>query len=491
MSTHVIVVDRRTDFKGPLGSLHLITTKEYITRPEAVKGRVVRVINLSRDYSYLGFGYYCSLLAEARGQKVIPTVRTILDLSQKSLYRFALPELEEALRRRMRRLTQPPEASFSLKVFFGHTDDRRFQDFARRLFDQFRCPMLNVHLRLKEDWSISGIEAMALDDLKPDDEARFEAALDAYTRSGWREPTVKSTPRYSLAILQNPKEALPPSSPKTIQKFIKIGETMGLDVETIEKKDYLRLAEFDALFIRETTNLDHHTYRFAKKAENEGMPVIDDPNSILKCTNKVYLAELLKANKVPVPKTVIFDRSRLGAVDQEIPFPIVLKVPDGSFSWGIFKVQNRSELEATAATLFEESDVILAQEFMYTAFDWRVGVLNRQPIFVCQYLMARKHWQIVKHGSDGRFQQGAGKTMLVEEAPPEVVDIAVKAAGLIGNGLYGVDLKQNDRGIFVIEINDNPNIDMGSEDLRLKDELYRIILREFLRRLDPRPATTP
>jgi hypothetical protein len=84
MSTHVIVVDRRTDFKGPLGSLHLITTKEYITRPEAVKGRVVRVINLSRDYSYLGFGYYCSLLAEARGQKVIPTVRTILDLSQKS-----------------------------------------------------------------------------------------------------------------------------------------------------------------------------------------------------------------------------------------------------------------------------------------------------------------------------------------------------------------------------------------------------------------------
>jgi len=79
----------------------------------------------------------------------------------------------------------------------------------------------------------------------------------------------------------------------------------------------------------------------------------------------------------------------------------------------------------------------------------------------------------------------------VEEAPPEVVDIAVKAAGLIGNGLYGVDLKQNDRGIFVIEINDNPNIDMGSEDLRLKDELYRIILREFLRRLDPRPATTP
>ena len=54
----------------------------------------------------------------------------------------------------------------------------------------------------------------------------------------------------------------------------------------MEKKDYLRLAEYDALFIREDTSLDDHTYRFSKKAEKEGMVVIDDPNSILKCTNK-------------------------------------------------------------------------------------------------------------------------------------------------------------------------------------------------------------
>ena len=41
-------------------------------------------------------------------------------------------------------------------------------------------------------------------------------------------------------------------------------------------------------------------------------------------------------------------------------------------------------------------------------------------------------------------------------------------------------------GIFVIEINDNPNIDTGVEDLRLKDELYKIVVREFIRRLDGR-----
>lgn len=490
MSTHLVVVDRKAEFKwnGKEG-IEVVSTREYLTKPEAARNRSPRVINLSRSYSYLGSGYYCSLLAEARGDRVIPTVKTILDLSRKSLYRFALPELEEVLRGRMKKLAQPPETSFSLYIFFGNADDKRFQDVARLAFDLFRAPLLKLLIRLKEDWSIGAIQPMALDDIKPDQEPLFAQALDAYTRMSWREPATKSAARYSLAILHNPKDALPPSSPKALQKFIKAGESLGLEVELIEKKDYLRLAEYDALFIRETTALDHHTYRFAQKAENEGMPVIDDPNSILKCTNKIYLAELLKANKVSTPKTVIFDRSRLEktrlpTLEQEIPYPIVLKIPDGSFSRGVFKVKTRDELEATARTLFEESDLILAQEFMYTEFDWRVGVLNRQPIFVCQYLMAKKHWQIVKHSSDGRFQQGAFKTFLVDEAPREVVDIAVKAAGLIGNGLYGVDLKQNDRGVHVIEINDNPNLDNGVEDQRLKDELYRMIMREFLRRLE-------
>jgi glutathione synthase/RimK-type ligase-like ATP-grasp enzyme len=486
VASHLIIVDRRSDFSTERPDFQVVTAREYISKPETVRNKPLRVINLSRAFRYLGSGYYCSLLAEARGLKVIPSVRTILDLSQKSIYAYALPELEELLRKRIRRMSDPPQVSFTLSVFFGTPDDARFKDFARRAFDRFRSPILRIQIRLGDGWHIHSVAPIAYDDLRADLRPAFNAALEAYAKAGWREPTAKSARRYTIAILHNPKEELPPSSPRAIQKFVKAGEALGLTVELIEKKDYLRLAEYDALFIRETTALDHHTYRFAQKAEKEGMVVIDDPNSILKCTNKVYLAELLRAHGIPAPKTVIFDRSRLASVEQEIPCPIVLKIPDGSFSRGIFKVRNQDELRAQAAALFEESDVILAQEFMYTEFDWRVGVLNRKPIYACQYLMAKKHWQIVKHGSNGRVQTGSFRTLAVEEAPPEVVETAVRAAGLIGDGLYGVDLKQNDRGVFVIEINDNPSIDMGVEDFRLKDELYKIVMREFVRRLDSR-----
>ncbi|RRN82354.1 MAG: RimK family alpha-L-glutamate ligase, partial [Acidithiobacillus ferrooxidans] len=80
----------------------------------------------------------------------------------------------------------------------------------------------------------------------------------------------------------DPREVLPPSSSRTLKHFVRIGKRLGIHVELIQRRDYGRLAEFDALFIRETTRIDHHTYEFARKAEQEGLVVIDDPDSILR-----------------------------------------------------------------------------------------------------------------------------------------------------------------------------------------------------------------
>jgi glutathione synthase/RimK-type ligase-like ATP-grasp enzyme len=216
------------------------------------------------------------------------------------------------------------------------------------------------------------------------------------------------------------------------------------------------------------------------------MVVIDDPDSILKCTNKVYLDELLRMHRIRTPKTVIVRRDNLERVDSEIPYPIVLKIPDGSFSRGVFKVSDRAELLEMAGKLFKSSDLLLAQEFLYTEFDWRVGILNKTPLFVCQYFMSGEHWQIYHHepGQGRGIREGDAKTFRVEDAPEIVVKSAAKAANLIGNGFYGVDLKQTAKGVVVIEVNDNPNIDHGVEDVVLKEELYRKIIEDFVWRLD-------
>lgn len=488
ITQHIVVVERRSDLKWVAGDHQVVTAKDYIANAESFRPNT-RVINLSRSHAYLGYGFYSSLLAEARRHRVIPTVRTMLDLSRKTAYRFALTDLDALLRKRMRKIADPPIAPFSLRLFFGEAEDRRFAALGRRVFDLFRCPILDLQVRWKDgDWLIHAIKPVSVDALKADQERRFGAALAAYTRSTWRTPREKAPPQKTIAILHNPKEAMPPSDPRALQKFARVGESLGVAVEFITKRDFEKLAEYDALFIRETTAIDHHTYRFAKRAEREGIPVIDDPTSILRCFNKVFLAELLAANKVPTPKTLVVDARNLLTVEQQIGYPVVLKIPDGSFSRGVMKAHDRAELLRISDMLFEESDVLLAQEYMYTDFDWRVGVLNRQPIFACKYRMARHHWQVIKHVGNGTVRMGSAVTMHVEDAPAAVIHTAVKAAGLIGDGLYGVDLKETSRGVFVIEVNDNPNIEHGCEDLVLKDELYRMILKDLLRRMDEAPA---
>jgi glutathione synthase/RimK-type ligase-like ATP-grasp enzyme len=252
----------------------------------------------------------------------------------------------------------------------------------------------------------------------------------------------------------------------------------------LTKRQLAELAEFDGLFIRATTSINDYTYRFARRALQEGMPVIDDPVSMIRCTNKVYLHEMMEARGVPTPPTVMLaEDDDLVRAEKLLGWPMVVKIPDGSFSRGVHKVDDFAALKALTDKLFEDTDLLLAQAFMPTEFDWRVGVLEGEPLFVCQYRMARGHWQIIKHGPNG-VREGGFRTMEIAEAPPQVIEVALKAARAIGAGLYGVDVKETPNGLAVIEVNDNPNLEHGVEDQVGKEEIWNRILQWYIKRLE-------
>lgn len=487
MAEPVVVIENSADWKGTYPALRVITARDYLSGAMENVGEDLHVVNLARSYAYLSVGYYISLLAEARGHRVIPSVRTIQDLSRKAIYTLDTEELERLAHKTAGR-AQPDVIvnGIELMIYFGQVAAPAWQDLARQLFDAFRCPVLRVELRRQGEWRISAIQAVHPQNLAAEQQASFAEAIGVYLTRRWRKPRTRARYRYDLAILHDPGEQLPPSNRKALSLMVRAGKALGVDVELITRKDYGRLAEYDALFIRETTRIDHYTYRFAKKAESEGMVVIDDPDSILRCTNKVYLAELLKAHRIPRPRTVIVSRDNVNELANELGFPLVLKIPDGSFSRGVVKAADGVELKRLSTQFFRDSDLILAQEFMYTEFDWRVGILNRRPLFVCQYFMSKQHWQIVNHGDKGAPKEGGFKTLRVEDAPTKVVRMALRAANLVGEGLYGVDLKQSGERIVVIEVNDNPNIDAGVEDAVLGEALYATLMSEFVRRIEGR-----
>lgn len=438
-----------------------------------------KIVNLCSHYDYLSKGYYVSLLAEARGLRCVPSVSDILRLNWKRNYRGHLEELNQLLQKSANLPVEEP-LSRTYTIYFGRTPVTQLEDLARRIFDLFRFPVLSLNIKAntKGAWEIKSLDPLPVGDLPPQNYEPFKEALQKYTGAAWRSKN-KKIEKHWIAILHNPQEAYPPSNKAALQKFIKIGKDMGLFVELVTKADEDALLEYDALFIRETTAINHHTYRFARKAEDEDIPCIDDTQSIIRCCNKVFQHELLMKSKIPAPLTQAIDRRAL-KTPPDLGYPAVIKIPDGSFSRGVIKVNNEEEFKKGAETLLKNSEIILIQEFLESEYDWRVGILNGRILFASQYFMAQNHWQIYNHDSKTRKNvEGDFKAVDPADVPEEVSKLALKAADLIGKGLYGVDIKMTSRGPVVIEINDNPNIDHGIEDKLAGDTLFREILQHF------------
>ena len=311
MTGWVILVDQPKDLPNADTPHKVITTSEYLARPRLFDMGRPKLVNLARSYAYQSKGYYASLLAEARGHRVVPTVETMLELREAKLYEHALPELEDELNRCARRADFQPEGELKLLVCFGIARDARFESFGRLLFDWFRCPALEVNVEPGTWLSIERVRPRNVTRLGNGEAGFLRESLHAHTRREWRDPKARTIPKYDLAVLYDPNEKMAPSSPATIKYMARIAEKLSIDVEPVTRRQLSELAEYDGLFIRETTSIDNHTYRFARRAWQEGMPVIDDPISMIRCTNKVFLMELLGQNQVTTPAPSCSPRSAI------------------------------------------------------------------------------------------------------------------------------------------------------------------------------------
>ncbi|PWB53192.1 MAG: RimK family alpha-L-glutamate ligase [Nitrosomonadales bacterium] len=481
----LIVVNNPRDWPLDIPGVAVVPARAYLTDPAYGGERFARVFNLCKTYRYQSLGYYVSLLAEARGHKPLPRASTIEDLQSQHLVRHLAEGLDELIQKSLAPIRSD---TFELSIYFGRNVASRYDSLSRQLFNLLQAPLLRAGFERRDNrWRIRSVRPIAASDIPPPHQEFAIQATTEYFMGRRTRVRKRAAPRYNLAILHDPDNPEPASNARALLKFEKAALALGMRAEFITRADFGRLAEFDALFIRDTTFVNHYTYRFSRRAAAEGLVVIDDPDSILKCNNKVYLAEILARHRIPAPRTLLVDRDNVGQIIPALSLPCVLKQPDSSFSLGVVKVESEQELHARVNALLEKSELIIAQEYLPTEFDWRVGILDRRPLFVAKYFMAPGHWQIIKHGEQKRdFVEGPTQALCVGEAPDRVVRLALKAANLIGDGFYGVDIKQAGKRFYVIEINDNPNVDAGNEDGVLKDALYREVMGVFLKRIEAR-----
>ena len=486
---NLLVVDRLEGWSGRFADAEVVRAHDYLTDPAYTALRGARVFNLCQSYRYQRYGYYVSLLSGARGHRPLPDVATIQDLKGRSVSHLVSEELDALIQKSLASLRGD---AFTLSIYFARNMARRHGRLSRQVFQLFPAPLLRAEfVRRRGRWALHGVRPIPAGEVPPAHEPFLrEAAAEYFSRAPRKARRARRNP-YELAMLVNPEERFPPSDERALKRFTRALRAAGFGVERIGRDDYARLAEFDALFIRETTRVNHHTYRFARRASAEGLVVLDDPVSILRCTNKVYLAELMERRRIATPRTRVVDRRNAAQLGGALGFPCVLKLPDSAFSQGVVKVDDARELERELDAMLERTDLLVAQEFLRTDYDWRVGVLAGEALYACRYFMVKRHWQIYKQDDGGRTRAGSYETLAVDAAPPEVVKLALRAARAVGDGLYGVDIKQRGRRCYVIEVNDNPSIDSDVEDKVLGSALYERIAAEFLRRVEAAKGRTP
>ncbi len=456
----------------------LVEACDYLSDAQYHQNKSMRIINLCRSYDYQTIGYYVSLLAHARDHKAIPSVLSIQDVLSTSLSKHISQDIEEEIQNSLHDIKGD---EFVLSLYFGLNIAKRHMVLAKKLHGLFPLPLVRFTLEQKKQWSIKKLTLLSPADIPATHETFMREAAEAYFSKKRFHHWRKKQRFHDLAILIDPLEPNAPSNKKALELFAAAGESLGLNVDFIDKNDSRSIAEYDALFIRATTAVDHYTYRFARRALQENLVVIDDPSSIVKCTNKVYLAELMRSHQILTPETVF-----LSKYDKTLPpiqFPCVIKKPDSAFSQGVVKLDSHKALQKSLAQFFKTSDLLLIQPFIPTTFDWRIGILNHKPLFACRYYMAKDHWQIYNWEATLQDIEGKTETIPLEKVPEAVIKTALKAARLIGDSLYGVDIKSFEDKQYVIEVNDNPNIDYGTEDRVMGEELYHQIMSVFLKRI--------
>ncbi len=163
---NIIVINRPHNWPYPDVNAKVVTVKDYINQPAYQNTPDLRVFNLCSSYKYQSYGYYVSLLASARGQRVMPSTTTIRDFQILNVIQTATYDIEEHINKALSKIDG---STFSLNVYFGQTQNKEFKKLSLKLYQLFESPLFKVVFVKHEKWLIKDIQVLTLAKLPADD----------------------------------------------------------------------------------------------------------------------------------------------------------------------------------------------------------------------------------------------------------------------------------------------------------------------------------
>lgn len=178
--------------------------------------------------------------------------------------------------------------------------------------------------------------------------------------------------------------------------------------------------------------------KIVKKMSESGGYVFNTGACLRAPIDKLKQQRLIRKNALPGIRDY--------KLDQRLPYPVIVKPKRGSLGIGVELIKNKEELKE----FFAEHEIkeYLIQEQMELGRDYRVIVLGGEALGVME--RTAMPGKIVANFSQGGTVRGV-------ELSDEVLEMAIKAASIIGLEFAGVDLIRDQNGGWsVLEVNRCP-----------------------------------
>ena len=182
--TILVVVNHVRDWPFEIEGARVVTARQYLTGAAGPDNHSMRVINLCRTDRYQGRGYYVSLLAEARGHRVLPDVKTPGELDGRHLDRLLGAPFIDHLQRALADCNGP---TCGIDAWFGHDPSGRNEFVAQQLFAALRIPLLHAQFERNDGrWRFRSVRITSPNDIPADQHRLLVEAAAEYIGRGTR-----------------------------------------------------------------------------------------------------------------------------------------------------------------------------------------------------------------------------------------------------------------------------------------------------------------
>jgi hypothetical protein len=150
----LIIVENPDHWQFDLYDAEVVTPAKYISDETYQDLKGLKVINLCKSYQYQSLGYYVSLLAEARKNKVLPGISTIQDLRFPSILREDSQDFDDLIQNSFK---NEKRDRVEFDIYFGITLHEHLNKLAKQLFQYIQAPCLSATFSKKTKWVLQSI----------------------------------------------------------------------------------------------------------------------------------------------------------------------------------------------------------------------------------------------------------------------------------------------------------------------------------------------